>query len=528
MAYLAAVSVSIELFDNGSWRTLEEFEIEDTLKEIANTVTRYTSAIQIRPALFRFQVVVAESFTWGNANALKLVLTLDEGVTLNQYETLALRPGGDDVDQLAADLQLEKNVIMHTTRSGASRYYLDSIWMPLEHTGPDRWIRAEFEFEKLYTDRDLKLLSQNDLSIIEHGRIRIDVVPCQISQNRGRSRILSPCERQPAQFRNLVVGTCFHWDPETTVDEKYYYRMQPIIDHQTYSFVFFYNEVGRSRAIPPEMIDYSEVDREFRKTFGKGSKIPPPLRFNTQSPHATTSIPSLRRTATSTTQEEKSYLQVTNQAASSPLSKPDLQARNNAPWVDDSENVFGRILDPNLMNGRVTVHHAQAISKRTPISENDIDENVENQPQLPLLASLLQQMRRDLTALENTQRLIRVAKADALSHIKVMKAQNVQEIEQMDRDIEETAKLLLSLRERKHELLNDQKSLNIQETKLNVDVNSDEELAVASKAVRRYQAQQLRLLRDIQLNVSNKRRRSQLSPSPEDSDTIVVSSPAPR
>jgi len=474
MAFLDAIAVSIEIFDKGSWRTLEEFDIEDTLKEIANNVTRCTSAIQIRPGLFRFQIVAAESFAWGDANALKLVLTLDEGVVLDRYETLALKPGGDEVRRLVTDLRLDKNMIMDTTRSGASIYYLDSIWLPLEHASSDTWMRAEFEFDQLYSDRQLKLLSQNNHSNLEHGRIRIDVVPCQVSQNRGRSRILNPSERQLDQFSNLLAGTSFRWDPEKTVDKKYYHRLQPVVDHDTFSFIFLYSEVARSRAIPPEMIDQIQVDRSSKKTIGKGGKTPHPRRFDTQSPYKTTPMTNLSRKATPTIQERNSRLAVDNEVASSQPNRSDLPGRTNTLLhVDSHENIFGKTLDPNLTDGRVIVHQAQATSQSISVPDNDIDQNEENEPRSPLSASHMQQMQLELAVLDDTRRRVRAAR---VLRVQTEKAQNVQGLEQIDRKIEETEKLLSSLREQKHELLNDQKALDTQQTTFDVDVTATESL----------------------------------------------------
>lgn len=527
MAFLKAISVSIELFDNGSWRTLEEFEMEDTLREVANCVTRCTSAIQTRPGFFRFRVVAAQSFNWGDANALKMVLTLDEGATVNQYETLALQPGGEDVRQLAADLRLDPNVIMHTSRSNAAIYYLDSIWMPLEHTGVEKWIRAEFAFEKLYSDQDSKLILRDVLSNTRHGRIRIDIVPCQISPDRGRSRILNPYEHRSGQLSNLLLGTCFHWDPETEVDGKYYYKMQSVTDHQTFSFIFLYSEVSRSRAIPPEMIDYIDVGLQSKETGQKGATPQSLSNLGPRSYLLRNSELELHRTDPSANHKEKLQLQVDSKARSTVWSTPDPEIRNDLPRGDNCENRVQKIMDPNLANRTVSVHHIQATSKKELVLENHLSQDADNQPQTSISTPLLQQMRMDLTSLEDTHRQIQAAKARVFLQIKLEKAQRSQELQQIERDIDETEKLLSELQVQKDQLLNDEKDLNVREAEIDTGTDGDRDLAVASQAMRRYQAQQLQLLRNIETSVPRKRRRSQLSSSPVDHDTIVVSSPAP-
>ena len=159
------------------------------------------------------------------------------------------------------------------------------------------------------------------------------------------------------------------------------------------------------------------------------------------------------------------------------------------------------------------------------VPDNDIDQNEENEPRSPLSASHMQQMQLELAVLDDTRRRVRAAR---VLRVQTEKAQNVQGLEQIDRKIEETEKLLSSLREQKHELLNDQKALGTQQTTLDVDVNSNRELAIAIQAVRRAQAQESQMLRNIQSNTEKKRPRIRLSQNPEDSDTIVVSSPVPR
>lgn len=504
MAHIKTISVSIEILENNSWRRLEEFDIIESLKEVANNAQRHTSAIETQPGHFRFLITVHETFEWSDCNALKLLLSFDLGEIVDKYETIILRPGKDACD-LAEKLNLKPDAIMSATRKNTAVYCLDSIGMPLELSSED-WYKAEFVFEKLDQKKDVETLPIMDLGQVGHTQIRLDVIPCQVSQYRKRPKAITRKERRPDLLRNVFLGVVLSYNPEHQVDKEYYYKACYPLEGLKYSFVFLYSEVSRRKEIPPESIDYPEpsVESKIRKECSSASSN----NFKSNQFEG----------QTSSTISPRSPITPQNRR---PLPTPDSEDDQRISAKSQQKRLFGRTIDWNMVNGQ---DRSSIVPKKSPKSTmTNASPFICQQDQPSTPDSSLSEIRGELGIVESARREIQAEKVAARTRIRAAKVQNSHKILMAERKIDDTIVLLNDLKLGKEELLREQDELNTQEIRLDdVDSDIEEHLLSATRSVRLYKDQQLQRLEVIRNN--KKRRFNQTTPD-RNIDTIAVMTP---
>lgn len=144
MANLKNIAVTLQVFTHGTWTTCEEFEFSESLKDNANSGTKFATCVECVPGRFRFVVTLSKFFTWADdTNALSIDLTFDEGDPINEYRTVVLNPEALDPTE-----QLGLGTMAHNS-SGGLTYCLDTIAMPMEaDNSSSPWFRTSFEFER--------------------------------------------------------------------------------------------------------------------------------------------------------------------------------------------------------------------------------------------------------------------------------------------------------------------------------------------------------------------------------------------
>ncbi|KAK5944834.1 hypothetical protein PMZ80_002035 [Knufia obscura] len=249
MARIKDIEISVELLKSRSWTPLKESDDQHSLRGINNSNIRRTSILESSPGRFRFLIRVAKTFKWGTANALRVLLTFDEGWEVKEYPVTVFKPGIDTMDMLTTP---GRGVLEPSADGLKLEYTLTSIALPKNPTEAELpWFNTKFAFRKLKVDGMNTKSAAYYTSVTDLARLCVIIEPRHVyGQN---TRIINLAlkvreedrynSRKEASKRNITLETTIRQkEDDQAVDPMREILCRPIAPHGPRTFVFLYRE----------------------------------------------------------------------------------------------------------------------------------------------------------------------------------------------------------------------------------------------------------------------------------------------
>ncbi|KAK5076533.1 hypothetical protein LTR51_002215 [Lithohypha guttulata] len=278
MARLRGIQVLIQqACPQNTWSSLEETDLEDSVKDMANSAARWSTGVEASSGLFRFLVVVEKGFEWKGATGLEIILTFDDGYLLNDYRTLAIRP-----ENASHDMDVNPGIHPMSERppDGCLQLELSNVVLPWpEDLSRSEYRQASFSFETLNrTQRVTGNNSKRRESFSDIGMLKVQITPVFIRPASKDTHIAHNSNSDYQAHETSLMKA----KPGVSLKAGLQWGINPVQGVCAYSggsfgvkkrtFMFFYREDGRYVKVPESEIEVQDEDDRTAGRFRASSR----------------------------------------------------------------------------------------------------------------------------------------------------------------------------------------------------------------------------------------------------------------